>query len=452
MKSLIFFLLLVPSVCRAQTTLPTIRTDQDSIRMYADAERANFNGINSLSGSFPHSFEVPVVGIQFAFVSAKDSVHFLLKKGDTFRLKLIRESKRDTVLCTFSGIVKAATFSDAYVKEHKGRNFVEVPEVYELMNVLIALTPTGLNNPDLLPEKTPYYAQMLSYFGPFRKHPAVVKVDSLLDRGKYNDVKMDSYAYLLQNDKLVKGPIYDRVSWGSTNSLDAYVPIFNDFVKKSTFKRFYQQHLPYYRSLMADYRTNVNIDKMTVWLEKQFPRTNYSSVKAIFSPLVAGNQSENNFEDNGFREVQMHINFPYTDDKNGLDRIKQARRQEIAFTELNHAYINPEADQYGKEINTVFSTLDKWMTEKRMMSYPDPYSCFCEYMNWALVTLYHSDRFTGKEFDALRDGVDRRMVDRRGFVKFKEFDAELLRLYKSRKPGQTVADLYPAILTWCAKQ
>ena len=452
MAKLCALLLFCQSVCLGQITLPTIRTDQDRIHLWMNGERSNMSNVNSYKARFDYSFDVPAAGMPFAVVSATDSVAFSLKPGDVFRFQIVRLLKRDTVRCAFSGVVKPATFSDAYVRDHKGKNFVEVPEVYELINILIALTPTGLSNPDLLPEQTPYYKQVLRYFEPFRKHLAVAKIDSLLSEHEYSYVKMDSYAYLFQNGKLVKGPVYDRVSWGDVNSITPYVPVLDDFAQRSNFQRFYHQHLPYYRSLMADYCSNVNIDKMIVWLEKQFPKTNYSSVKAIFSPLVAGNHSANHFEDNGFREAQMHINFPYTDDEAGLDKIKQARRQETAFTELNHAYINPEADQYGQEINRVFADLSKWMTEKRTKSYPDSYSCFCEYMNWALVTLYHSDHFTGEKFDTLREGVDRRMVDRRGFVKFKEFDAELLRLYQNRKSGQTVADLYPAMLAWCAKQ
>jgi len=38
-------------------------------------------------------------------------------------------------------------------------------------------------------------------------------------------------------------------------------------------------------------------------------------------------------------------------------------------------------------------------------------------------------------------------VSSRGFVRFKEFNQKLLRLYKSRNPDQTVTDLYTATLS-----
>lgn len=40
------------------------------------------------------------------------------------------------------------------------------------------------------------------------------------------------------------------------------------------------------------------------------------------------------------------------------------------------------------------------------------------------------------------------MVEYRGFKKFAEFDQFLVNLYKNKNQGQTVADLYPAIVKW----
>jgi hypothetical protein len=40
------------------------------------------------------------------------------------------------------------------------------------------------------------------------------------------------------------------------------------------------------------------------------------------------------------------------------------------------------------------------------------------------------------------------MVNSRGFLKFAEFDQFLVKLYKNRKKGQVLADLYPEIVGW----
>lgn len=38
----------------------------------------------------------------------------------------------------------------------------------------------------------------------------------------------------------------------------------------------------------------------------------------------------------------------------------------------------------------------------------------------------------------------------RDFTRFAEFQPFLIKSYKERKPGQTISDLYPAIIAWFA--
>ena len=47
--------------------------------------------------------------------------------------------------------------------------------------------------------------------------------------------------------------------------------------------------------------------------------------------------------------------------------------------------------------------------------------------------------------------IDRMMTKGRGFPQFEAYDKFLLDLYRNRKPGQTVADLYPQIIEWFEK-
>ena len=59
--------------------------------------------------------------------------------------------------------------------------------------------------------------------------------------------------------------------------------------------------------------------------------------------------------------------------------------------------------------------------------------------------------FDKKVSETLNMGTEKTMVETRGFQRLKEFNQQLLHLYQNRKSGQTVADLYPAILEWAAK-
>jgi len=176
---------------------------------------------------------------------------------------------------------------------------------------------------------------------------------------------MDSYAYVFAGNKIRNGGIYDRVSSGDKNELEDYLPLLETFAEKSGFRKFYQRHTSYYADLKKDYKDNIDVAGMKSWLTKQFPTTKYSAIKVIFSPLVGWNQSANFFNDNGFTEAQAHVNYPFVEKKdNSLPAaVLKGQRMLIAFTEINHAYLNPEADKYKKAIDAALKDLSLWTTK-----------------------------------------------------------------------------------------
>ena len=441
----------------AQTKpLPTIRVKSNTLVMYVDGQRDNFNGVSYIPNPFSYSFGLEKDSVAFALVSETDSIVMALRYGLPTDFQVVRIDKGDTIACHFSShkLVKAAVFSEAYKKANEGKTIIDVPEVYELMNVAFALTEYGKT--DAIYKETPYYREMMTYFSVHKNHRAVQVIDSVLIKSgdDYFNLKMDSYAYQFMGNEIWKGAVYDRVSWGEINSLDPYIRLLTQFAKQSNFRAFYQKHKPYYAGLVTDFQQNVGIPIMKRWLETQFPTTHYSAVKVIFSPLVGWNQSANNFSDNGFTEAQAHVDFPFVDveQKKQSAEIIRGQRMKIVFTEINHSYLNPEAEKYNQQVALAFADMSNWVTPKTpSMNYDNSLSCFEEYMNYGLVTLLYHDLFDQKTFETLRASLEKGMVKTRGFRRFAEFDQELLRLYKTKNPGQTVADLYPAILAWAAK-
>lgn len=425
--------------------------------MYLDGKRDDLNNVNETPNPFSYSFGLTKPQVPLILVSEKDSVAMTLRYGQPTDFRVVREGKGDTLLCQFTShkFVKAAVFTNAYKKTNEGKTLVEIPETYELFNVVVALTDYGRTG--AVYKKTKYYQSVMTQFLPYKNLPAVRTIDSVLAKSgdSYHALKMDSYAFRFDGDKIRKGGVYDRVSWGDLNELTPYVSLLEQFAKRSGFRAFYRKNGRYYGSLIQDFQKNVSVDIMKNWLEKQFPTTHYSAVKVIFSPLVGWNQSANHFSDNGFTEAQMHINFPFVEaeQKNQPTAIIRGNRMKIAFTELNHSYLNPEADKYDSAISAAFHDLSQWATPNTASSsYSNALSCFEEYMNYALVTLLYYDLFDTETAEKLRLSTENGMVTNRGFRRFREFDQELLRLYKTRKPGQTVADLYPSIIAWSATQ
>ena len=192
--------------------------------------------------------------------------------------------------------------------------------------------------------------------------------------------------------------------------------------------------------------------------DKNFPASNdYDSYRIIFSPLVAYNQSTTWFESDGFKELQPHVNFPYPQDVRRYSRAKMSPQAEvvfrgnIVFTEINHGYINPEADKHAERIRKAISNRDRWVEKSKGPGYYGGMGAFNEYMNWGLVSLRIADYAPREEQDALIAEIDKMMTERRGFPQFEAFDKFLVSLYRNRAPGQTLADLYPQIIEWFEK-
>jgi len=151
-------------------------------------------------------------------------------------------------------------------------------------------------------------------------------------------------------------------------------------------------------------RDDINIADMMDWLESEFQEVErYDSVRVIFSPLVGHNQSLASFENQGFRELQPHVNFPYPNLlNNGLKpETAEFLRGLIFFTELNHGFIQDSADAYSDQIH---EAMGNWRAAENSAaaSYDTAVSAFTEMLNWALwdgLIFFHS--LLGRERDQI---------------------------------------------------
>jgi hypothetical protein len=149
------------------------------------------------------------------------------------------------------------------------------------------------------------------------------------------------------------------------------------------------------------------------------------------------------------------VNFPYRQDiTNVLPLSKTSEyiyRGTIVFTELNHGYINPEADKYGSRIGDAVSNRKIWVDSTQSPGYYRGTAVFNEYMNWGLISLRILDYVPEEEQEKLITKLEQTMVRGRSFIRFKEFNRFLIDIYRNRDHGTTIADLYPWIIDWFAK-
>ena len=108
---------------------------------------------------------------------------------------------------------------------------------------------------------------------------------------------------------------------------------------------------------------------------------------------------------------------------------------------------------YKKEIDSSIADRNKWVAKGGDAElYPSAMSVFNEYITHAVFILYAKDNFNKEDFEIIKKDREDLMVKYRKYIKFKEFDEQLLKLYRNKLPEEKVADLFPKIINWCKTQ
>lgn len=462
----IIVLTLLTIAASAQDKLPVIKSTVSVISIQ-DGEVLKRNYWTLAPEAKPDIYEADLIKgkpHKVTFITDIDSVSFMVEEGKKYDFIIQRGADLCYTQIVGTRFTPAAVFDKAYQAGHKGKTFVEIPEVYELVNIAIAMTAIGIQDKNLVYQKSDYYARVRQWFDKFKDHRLLAGLDAALKRNLnlYATLKMNGYAFEFDNKgRIVQSKTYDRTGFTNerSNSLRPYLAQLQSFADVSNFRRFYKENSQTYQEQIAFFRDTANLAEMKRWLDKNFPGSNdYDSYKIIFSPLVAYSQSSTWFESNGFKELQPHVNFPYSQD---LTRYFQDGklsapaeaifRGNIVFTEINHGYINPEADKYADRVVKAISNRDRWVDKSKGPGYYGGIASFNEYMNWGLVSLRIVDYAPLDEQDKMITSIDRMMTERRGFPQFEAFDKFLVHLYRNKQPSQTLADLYPQIIDWFEK-
>ena len=387
-------------------------------------------------------------------ISGPERLCETLRPGDRKPFTVLYNGK--SYAMEFVALPPAAVYTPEHIAAFDGKNSFSVPKVYELVNIAIALTPRGRDTTNWLVYRAHYFEELQAYFAPVRDHPFVQFLQAEMDRDQLNYFfhKMSSYAYDMGDDgKLRPSAVYTSTNFdGRASSLAGKEALIQSFANDSKFSTFYDVHRPWYGELEKKFADRVDIAAMKEWLAGNFPDVKpYNHVNVVFSPLVNGSQSTTRMNENGFREAQLHMNFPYLGNASAdlTEAGKKLQLGALTFTELNHNYINPTADRYAAEIAAAFAAYPREKGSTTAL-YADRMSYFNELMNWGLIDLYAVDKASPDDFPKLqRNTAD--IMKGRGFTQFAEFAPFLTKLYRERPAGTTLADLYPRIIDWFAK-
>ncbi len=427
----------------------------------------------SNSSSAPWAFQISkrdttdvgtdgAVGLKATIYFGKDSLVIPYKNLPNWQIHFIpiQSPKGKTIYrLHFNGVF--AAFSTEYIRENKGQIHVAIPEVYELANIIWTLSPSGQRAKDLNKQGN-YYEEVMNFFKPYLDHPIFKKLDfSDSNYAKnYYDFRENSFCYQFNEGSLVNnGPYYYVMGndWENYSSLfKTLLPLVEDFAKKSKYRDFYKSRKLYYDSLIQKETSFMPVKQMWNWLEQEFPKIKYDCYKIIFSPLIRGSHSTQNFVSHQYqwyRETVMFVAGPGIYDSQELsDKQKEGLLSGIVFTEIDHNYVNPGSHKYAKLIDSIFSQRQIWVNPGDNSGfYTTPMSVFNEYMTHSLFCLYVLDKYDTATADYIIKARESLMVERRYYSKFREFNKQLIRLRDENKNVKAV-DLIPKILEWCKDQ
>ncbi len=348
-------------------------------------------------------------------------------------------------------------FSKDYIEKNDRKVNFEIPEVYELANIIWTLSPKG-QSAENLNKYSKYYSKVYDYFKPYLNHKLFKDLDSSVKDyyDSYYDFRENSLAFAFDKQKIVRKEPYfyvmgsDYENFGSL--FQKLIPQIEDFAKISNFQGFFKANLPYYQESIKKQKKLMPVQKMWDWLENNFDNK-YNSYKVVYSPLIDATHSTQNFNtflEGGkgrFQETVMFVCGPeiFENSKTTNSKEQEGLASGFVFTEIDHNYVNQLSYKYQKQINSIFDKRDIWTgangdTDK----YGNPSSVFNEYMTHAVFCIYVRDNYDEQTANKIIRNRVSLMVEHRKYIKFKEFNDKLLSLSSGRK----AKDLYSDILNW----
>lgn len=245
----------------------------------------------------------------------------------------------------------------------------------------------------------------------------------------------------------------ERLLWIGLNSVSK--EDIEQFGSAIGFRAFYLTQLPFYTALLQNVQQKLNIPQIQQWLEERFS-IRYDLYQVVVSPLSGGFHFTTRFTMDQQKTNVIWISAPYQ-----YDTLLYSSQQiaalytSVAFTEIDHNYVNPVTDHYKASVNAILGgdNRGKWIDERGDAAmYGSGYALFNEYMTHAVYLLYVKDHFDAAAYAVALKSKTNSMVNARKYIQFKAFYEMLLKLYEQRTSGQGIEDLYPAVIEWCRGQ
>ena len=369
------------------------------------------------------------------------------------RIPVASAKDTTTILLSFQS-TSNGDFSNAYITKNQNKSTVEIPEVYELANIILYLSDCSkntFNHPN-----TAYAKRVLEHFAPVKNHPLIKILNKKCLNNAfatYYGFRENSICFSIEDDHLEYNTEYKDVfsddAFMDGGNFRNMLYLVHDFMDQSNFRSFFKTNQAYYDQLVKRQRELLPLKKMWTWLEGKFPQK-MDSYKIVFSPLIGGSHSTQRFTRGyfthpDFQECVMFINSTESIDSNSQysEKIKEGLMSGIVFTEIDHNYVNPTSGENYPLVKELMSDKDFWATKQAQQNYPNEYAIFNEYMTHSVFCFYVTENYDSKTAEEI---VKKRvqLMERRGYPKFKDFNTILLEFMKGN--SKTIYDSYADLI------
>lgn len=346
----------------------------------------------------------------------------------------------------FSIPANARNLKQSYSKDIHAPEFfssVNIPEVYELSNIILSLTNYGLDDPYEIHKGTKYYQEVLSYFKGYSDHAIFKKANfSRAEWESFLSFRTDAVAFGFDSSgKLVRQ--FKFKSMPGQSEFENYLSLVQDFCDKSDFRKFYQTHLSFYSGIINNYSKYNRLPEVESFLDSIFG-PNLRRHIVFLSPLVGRmncHRSIGKIYSADFIDVPDRL----LDSSSELiiDTLQQAIDIHTIFTEFDHGYVDPFTKLMKFEIRKSFNP-KKWETNSGY----DGIGCFNEYLTWGLY-----DIFTKKYFEKFSHYANLQwhfQNANRGFFASSYFSDSLIHIINLNKSANIEATVKKQ-LNWCRR-
>lgn len=225
-----------------------------------------------------------------------------------------------------------------------------------------------------------YSMDVKEYFSGFRTHPAITAINELAKAGFTHDAPPTAMLYIpLTSDKKDITFSDYLISRSSRTKLDMFASRLSQFSLDSDFKRFYNDHADFYKTVIdktaqilegADY---VNDLEMYYGMEQN----SYNLILSpLFGPVGYGPRIQS--ANGGYDIYSIQGTISIEDDMPAFGNIEIFKG--MVYHEFSHSFVNPLTEKYRDELNKYKKLYEPVSDTMKAMAYADWETCVNEHI------------------------------------------------------------------------